>query len=149
MKEWEPELNRWARKSNRYNWAQTKTSLFLQDSQIQQIMKIKKYIEIPEEILVRLAEGKSVQGGLQKDVHTGKLVFNPHDIARYKTGQKRVPDVLIKELEHGRLMESPKRIKFYESIPKKIGVARILAVLERETKEAKNALMDREIIDLI
>ena len=112
-------------------------------------MKIKKYIEIPEEILVRLAEGKSVQGGLQKDVHTGKLVFNPHDIARYKTGQKRVPDVLIKELEHGRLMESPKRIKFYESIPKKIGVARILAVLERETKEAKNALMDREIIDLI
>ena len=112
-------------------------------------MQVKKYIEIPEEILVRLAEGKSVQGGLHKDVHTGKLVFNPHDIARYKTGQKRVPDVLIKELEHGRLMESPKRIKFYESIPKKIGVARILAVLERETKEAKNALMDREIIDLI
>ena len=46
-------------------------------------------------------------------------------------------------------MESPKRIKFYESIPKKIGVARSLAVFDRETKEAKTALMDREIIDFV
>ena len=112
-------------------------------------MQVKKYVEMPEEILVRIAEGKSVQGGLHKDVHTGKLVFNAHDLACYKTKVHRQPDVLIKELEHGRLMESPKRIKFYESIPKKIGASRIIGVLEREMKEAKVALIDREIIDFV
>ena len=33
----------------------------------------------------------------------------------------------------------------YESIPKQIGTPRILAVIDRETKEAKDALIDREL----
>jgi hypothetical protein len=41
--------------------------------------------------------------------------------------------------------ESVERIKVYESIPKEIGTPRILAVIDRETKEAKNAIIDREL----
>ena len=111
------------------------------------IMKIKKYIEIPEEILIRLSEGKSVQGGLHRDVHTGKLVFTPHDLTRYKQGYHRPPEILIRELEHGRVTETPKRIKVYESIPKKIGTARVMSVLDREIKAAKDALIDRDILN--
>ena len=112
-------------------------------------MQIKKYIEIPEEILVRLAEGKSVQGGLQTDVNTGKIVFNPHNIARYKPGYKRPCDRLICTLEHGWVKESEERIKVYDSIPKDLGTARIMGVLDREVKEAKTALITREIIDRV
>ena len=52
---------------------------------------------------------------------------------------------LICRLEHGWVKESVERIKVYESIPKEIGTPRILAVIDRETKEAKNALIDREL----
>jgi hypothetical protein len=41
--------------------------------------------------------------------------------------------------------ESVERIKVYESIPKEIGTPRILAVIDRETKEAKDALMEHEL----
>ena len=109
--------------------------------------KVKKYIEIPEEILIRLSEGLSVQGGLQRDRHTGRLVFTAHDLTRYREGYHRPPEKLIRELEHGRVTETPKRIKVYESIPKKIGTARNMNVLDREMKEAKTALIDREIIE--
>ena len=102
---------------------------------------------MPEEVLVRLAEGKAVQGGLQRDVHTGRLVFNPHNLARYKPGYKRPCDRLIRILEHGWVKESAQRIKVHESIPKNIGIARVMAVLDREMKDAKNALIDREIIN--
>ena len=39
-------------------------------------MTIKKYIEIPEEILVGLAEGNFVKGSLHRDKNTGRIVFN-------------------------------------------------------------------------
>ena len=112
-------------------------------------MQIKKFVEMPEEVLVRLAEGKSVQGGLQTDVKTGKIVFNPHNIARYKPGYKRPCDRLICTLEHGWVKESEERIKVYDSIPKNLGTARVMGVLDREVKEAKNALITREIIDRV
>lgn len=33
----------------------------------------------------------------------------------------------------------------YESIPKEIGTARVLKVIDRETREAKDALIDHEL----
>ena len=84
---------------------------------------------MPEEVLVRLAEGKSVQGGIQKDNHTGRIVFNPHNIARYKPGYKRPCDRLICTLEHGWVKESQERIKVYDSIPKDL--SRCMIVFQR------------------
>jgi hypothetical protein len=54
---------------------------------------------------------------------------------------------LLRRLEHGWVKESRQRIKVYESIPKDLGMARVMAVIDRETKEAKDALIDRELIE--
>jgi hypothetical protein len=110
-------------------------------------MQIKKYVEMPEEILVRISEGKSVQGGMQKDVHTGRIVFNPHNLIRYNPDYQRPPKRLICQLDFGTLKESPKRYIIHDSVPKDVGIARAIGIFERDYGHAKNALMDREIID--
>ena len=61
----------------------------------------------------------------------------------------RIKDRLIRLLEHGWVKESAQRIKVYESIPKDLGTPRVMNVLEREMKEAKNAIIEREIIDRV
>ena len=108
-------------------------------------MTIKKYIEIPEEILAGLAEGNFVKGSLHRDKKTGRIVFN----AYYLKPCKRKKDKLLASLEHGWLKESPTCIKFYCALKKSIGTARILCALEREQKVASGHLVDREIVDRV
>lgn len=108
-------------------------------------MNVKKYIVIPEEILIRLAEGKYVEGSLHRDKFTGSITFNVYN----RKPRIRLRNRLIRVLEHGWVKESEQRIKVYESIPKELGTARVMSVLDREMKEAKSALIDREIIDNI
>ena len=84
-------------------------------------MKVKKYIEIPEEILVALAEGKYVEGSLHRDKDTCRIVFNVYN----RKPRKRLRDIIIRYLEHGWVKESAERIKIYESIPKVLGTAHI------------------------
>jgi hypothetical protein len=103
--------------------------------------RMRKYIEIDMEALERLVEGKRVEGALRRDEWTGRLSFRAY---------KRRPiirnrDRIIRKLEHGWIKESKERIKLYETIPKDLGTARIMAVIDRETKEAKGALIDREL----
>ena len=114
-------------------------------SNIQEIMK--KYIFVLDAIklLAMLASGKRVQGALFIDQNTGRLTFKPY----YSRGLHGANDVLIKTLEHGWVKESPKRIKVYDSIPKEIGTARMMSTLDREMKVAKDALIDRELIEFI
>ena len=106
-------------------------------------MNVKKYIVIPEEILIRLAEGRYVEGSLHRDNFTGSITFNVYN----RKPRLRLRDRLIRVLEHGWVKESEQRIKVYESIPKELGTARVMSVLDREMKEAHTALIDREIID--
>ena len=108
-------------------------------------MQIKKYIEIAEEILIRLSEGRYVEGSLYRDKFTGRLVFKAYN----RKPRVRIKDRLIRILEHGWVKESEERIKVFESVPKDIGTPRVMNVLERELKEVKNALIDREIIDRV
>ena len=108
-------------------------------------MRVKKYIEIPEEILVGLIEGKFVKGSLHRDKNTGRIVFN----AYYRKPKSRKKDKLLASLEHGWLKESPKCIKFYCALKKSIGVARIISALEREQRIASGHLVDREIVDRV
>ena len=113
-------------------------------------MNIKKYIEVPEEIFIRIAEGKCVQGSIKRDPYSGKLVFKPHNIAEYVTGyHRRQPDKLLASLEHGWLKESAKCIKYYCAVKKSIGIPRIISAMEREQKIATGHLMDREIVDRV
>ena len=108
-------------------------------------MKIKKYIEFSEEILTSLAGGKYVQGALYRDEVTGKITFKAYN----RKPRVRLKDRIIRYLEHGWVKESANRIKVYESIPKDIGTARVMNVLEREAKEVKNALIDYELIEFV
>ena len=58
-------------------------------------------------------------------------------------------DKTIRHLEHGWLKESAKNLKYYESIPKKIGMANVISILERDTKVAKETLIDFELINRV
>ena len=108
-------------------------------------MRVKKYIEIPEEILVGLAEGKFVEGSLHRDKITGRIVFNVYN----RKPHKRKKDKLLASLEHGWLKESPKCIKFYCALKKSIGIPRVLCAMDREMKVATAHLVDREIVDRV
>ena len=106
---------------------------------------MKKYIEIEEEVYNRILAGKYVDGSMRILKNPARIVFRAFN----RKPRVRLKDRLIRILEHGWVKESEQRIKVYESIPKDLGTARIMSVLDREMKEAKSALIDREIINNI
>ena len=112
-------------------------------------MTVKKYIEVPEEILVGLAEGKFIEGSLHRDKNTGRIVFNAYNRLSRMPGYQKPKEVLIGETDFGRVTETPKKIKVYESFPKRMGAARILAALDREIKDIKGAIFNREIVERV
>ena len=105
--------------------------------------KVKKYIEISEEALARLVEGKYVEGSLHRDAWTGRLTFNAYN----RQPRKRQKDLLVKKLPWGWVKESLQRIKVFGSFPKDMGTANILGELELHHRDAKSALIERELIE--
>lgn len=97
------------------------------------------------ELLQLLMSGKYVQGVLYIDKNTGLLTFRAYN----RKPRNQVSDKLIHQLEMGWVKESAEKYKLFISVYKKLGLARILSILDRETKEAKNALFDKELIDSI
>ena len=108
-------------------------------------MQIKKYIEIPEEILVGLSEGRYVEGSLHRDAATGRLVFNMYN----RLPRKRPKDRLICPLETGWLKESRQRIKFFSSVKKELGVADTHNAMERDLNKAMSALFMEQLGELL
>ena len=104
---------------------------------------MRKYIEINEEVLKSIMEGKFVQGSLHYNEQAKRIEFTG-----YKR-KKRGKDLVLAVLEHGWLKESPKRVKYYISLKKSIGTARMIAAMERENRVASSHLMDREIVDRV
>ena len=104
---------------------------------------MKKFIFVMDaiELFSKLMNGKRVQGVLYMDENTGKLTFKANSI-KAKTRQR---DRLICRLEHGWVKESEERIKVFESVPKELGTAHVMAILDREHKNAKDALIEREL----
>ena len=108
-------------------------------------MQIKKYIEIPEEILVGLAEGRYVEGSLHRDQWTGKLMFKAYN----RQPKKRSKDALICPLETGWLKESSQRIKFYSSVKKELDVAEIKNAMERDLNKAMSELFMTKLAEIL
>ena len=104
---------------------------------------MKKYIEIPLEVLERLVEGKCVEGSLRRDEWTGKITFRAYN--RQPCDRNR--DRMIRKLEHGWVKESKERIKLFESVPKRLGLLRVLHIIDRDTSEAKDAVMEWDMIE--
>ena len=108
-------------------------------------MEQKKYVIITNaiEALTKLKAEKRLEGVLFIDKTNGSIKFKAYN----RKPRVRLKDRIIRYLEHGWVKESPDRIKVYESLPKNIGTARMMSVLEREAKEVKNALIDYELIE--
>ena len=97
------------------------------------------------ELMEKIAGGKRVEGVLFKDENTGAITFKAYN----RKSKTRWRGRVIRYLEHGWVKESKERIKVYESIPKIVGTAKVMATLDREIGEAKDALMVREVIDRV
>ena len=106
---------------------------------------MRKYIELSEEVIARLVCGKCVEGSLHRDEWTGRVTFRAYQ----RQPRIREKDRLVKKLPWGWVKESLERIKVYGSFPKDLGTARVMGLLEDHTRDAKNALIDREIIDFV
>ena len=104
---------------------------------------MRKNIEINEEVLKSIMNGTYVQGSLHYNEQAKRIEF-----IGYKR-KKRGKDLVIAVLEHDWLKESPKRVKYYISLKKSIGTARMIAAMERENRVASSHLMDREIVDRV
>jgi hypothetical protein len=79
------------------------------------------------------------------DQNTGKLIFKAYN--RQSRNHER--DKLVKKLPWGWVKESMERIKVFGSFPKDMGTAQVMGMLEDHTRDTKNALIDRELIDFV
>jgi hypothetical protein len=107
---------------------------------------MKKYIFVLDalELMTKLFVGKRVEGVLYMDENTGHLTFKAYN----RQPRKRDKDRMVKKLPWGWVKESMERIKVFGSFPKEYSTPQVMGLLEEHTKDAKNALIDREL-DLI
>ena len=105
---------------------------------------MKKFIEISEEVLLQMLQGKCVKGSIHMDELTGRVAFK----AYHYQARKR-DDRVIAHLEHGWIKESAQRYKFYNSVKKELGIPMTKVVMERELKTAVHELEIERIIDLM
>ena len=97
------------------------------------------------ELLKQLLNGKRVEGVLYLDENTGRITFKAYN----RQPRIREKDVLVKKLPWGWVKESMMRIKVFGSVPKDVGTAQVMGLLEDHTRDAKNALIDRELIEFV
>lgn len=107
---------------------------------------MKKYIFVLNaiELMTKLYVGKRVEGVLYMDEETGLLTFKAYN----RQPRIRQKDKLVKKLPWGWVKESLERIKVFGSFPKDMGTAQVMGLLDEHARDAKNALIDREL-DLI
>lgn len=114
-------------------------------SQIRQVMK--KYIFVLNalELMSKLYVGKRVEGVLYVDQNTGRLTFKAYQ----RQPRVRQKDQLVKKLPWGWVKESAKKLKVLGSFPKDMGTARVMGLVDEHARDAKNALIDRELIEFM
>ena len=105
---------------------------------------MRKYVEIPFEVIERLVEGKCVEGSLRRDEWTGKVTFRA-----YQRQPRQCHERVVCQLENGWLKESPQRYKFYNSVRKDLGRRLVDVVMHRELNAAMQALEIEEILDRV
>ena len=107
---------------------------------------MKKYIQIEEEVLVRLVEGKYVEGSLHRDKWTGQITFRAYN-RQSRCGTQS--EELLRKTPYGRVTKTLKRIKQYISIPIDMPFAMKQDTFDEENRLAKEALIDYEIISRV
>ena len=104
---------------------------------------MKKYIFILDalNLMTKLIVGKRVEGVLYMDENTGRLTFKAYN----RQPRVREKDRMVKKLPWGWVKESMERIKVFGSFPKEYSTPQVMGMLDEHTKDAKNALIDREL----
>ena len=95
------------------------------------------------ELMTRLIDGKRVEGVLYIDQHTGKITFKAYN----RLPHVRHKDRLIKKLPWGWVKKSKERVKVFGSFPDDLGTARVMSLLDEHHRDAKNALIENELIE--
>ena len=120
-----------------------KMAKFRHDLHSQNDKVMKKFIFVLNaiELMSKLYAGKRVEGVLFMDESTGRLTFKAYN----RQPKVRHKDQLVKKLPWGWVKESLERIKVFGSFPKDMGTAQVMGLLDEHTRDAKNALIDREL----
>ena len=110
---------------------------------------MKKFIIILNaiEVLKLLLSGKMVEGALFIDKTTHKLTFKAYN--RKSENHQKLPEALIRKTPYGRVTRTLTRIKQYISIPINMPFLEKLDTLNEENRLAKEAVIDREIINRV
>ena len=104
---------------------------------------MRKLVLIEEEVLVRLMEGKRVEGSLYRDKWTGVINFNAYK----RLSKNHRKDRLVKKLPWGWLKESATRHKRYTSVPNELTLEEQLEIMDQENELAKRALIESYIME--
>ena len=115
-------------------------------SQNDKVMRIE--VEVSQDILAAVMDGKCVEGRLRLQL-SGMGTHQVVGFSTYNRKPKGSQDRVICQLENGWLKESPKRIKFYNSVKKELGRRMVDVVMHRELNAAMQVLEIEEIIDNI
>lgn len=89
-------------------------------------------------------EGKSVEGSLRRDMFTGEIVFNAYNRKSREEGYVK-PERTIVLTETGWLKESAHRIKFFSSVKKTVGGAKVTCAMKRDLDLATSEMLYREM----
>ena len=108
-------------------------------------LKVKKYIAIEEEVLVRLVEGKYVEGSLHRDKWTGIITFNAYN----RLPRHSRKNALLKKTPWGWLKASKARRKRYTSVPSDFSLKEQLAIFDQENELIKQALIENYLIESV
>ena len=108
---------------------------------------MKVQVEMSNETLQAIMDGKCVEGSLRLQLSSmgthSEVAFRSYN----RKPRVREKDRLVKKLPWGWVKESIERIKVFGSFPKDYGTATMMGLLEEHTRDAKNALIEREIIE--
>ncbi len=104
---------------------------------------MRKKVLVALSVLKRLLQGYHVEGSLYYDKSTGELTFTAYNRLSRDKSLERV----VCELEHGKLIETPLRYKFINSVKKSLGQRLVSVIMHRELKTAMDTLEIEEILD--
>ena len=102
-------------------------------------------IAVDEKSYARMVAGLRVEGSVGYNPNKGMGDLNAFNRKKCKRNKDR----MVKKLPWGWVKESLERIKVFGSFPKDYSLAELIELLNELTRDAKNALIEREIIERV
>ena len=104
-------------------------------------------IKVDESVIARMRKGEFVRGSLHFNKKTGEKSFTAYVKKPKEPGYSPTSNT-IAELDNGWLKETKTLIIRREAFQKRLGIPRIMAQMDSGNKQAKDALINRELDDI-